>query len=403
MNCNNKLFCLTILIFCVISSSFSQRYSLYSDDKIDYQTSFLNEPISINLHLPEAYYDAADGTKFPVIVIFDSQHNRSYPQIMSAIDLLTSETQMPESIVVGIPFNMNNRLYFTSNQKRANDSLSGIERMNKFIFSELLPKLQNSYKANSYTTIIGHSRTAFLVNYLSANNPKRVNNAVSLSGFFDDAILSLQQYHQFLSEPKNFETPFKYYYYAGTSLEERTYLNEFGELHQLLKNTVLPEKVSASYKEVANANHMTNYWVPVPEILIDVFKSYNNILDTWLQVKLEGEAIEEPVKIFAADLSAVGNELGLEVNPNLTHIYSLANHYRYQNSDYKTAIAFVDYGLSYFSKSKDLHIEMIELYKALDDKDNADLYKKALKELILNDKKLSSEEREEYFNYLNQD
>lgn len=403
MNRNNTLFCLTILIFCVISNGFSQRYSLYSDDKIDYQTSFLNEPISINLHLPEAYFDAADGTKFPVIIIFDSQHNRSYPQIMSAIDLLTSETQMPESIVVGVPFNMSNRLYFTSNQKKANDSLSGIERMNKFIFSELLPKLQNSYKANSYTTIIGHSRTAFLVNYLSANNPKHVYNTVSLSGFFDDALLSLQQYHQFLSEPKNFETPFKYYYYAGTSLEERTYLNEFGELNQLLKNTVLPEKVSASYKEVANANHMTNYWVPVPEILIDIFKSYNNILDTWLQVKLEGETIEEPVKTFAADLSVVGNELGLEVNPNLTHIYSLANHYRYQNSDYKTAIGFVDYGLSYFSKSKDLHIEMIELYKSLDDKDNANLYKKALKELVLNDKKLSSEEREEYFNYINQD
>lgn len=403
MNRNNTLFCLTILIFCVISNGFSQRYSLYSDDKIDYQTSFLNEPISINLHLPEAYFDAADGTKFPVIIIFDSQHNRSYPQIMSAIDLLTSETQMPESIVVGVPFNMSNRLYFTSNQKKANDSLSGIERMNKFIFSELLPKLQNSYKANSYTTIIGHSRTAFLVNYLSANNPKHVYNTVSLSGFFDDALLSLQQYHQFLSEPKNFETPFKYYYYAGTSLEERTYLNEFGELNQLLKNTVLPEKVSASYKEVANANHMTNYWVPVPEILIDIFKSYNNILDTWLQVKLEGETIEEPVKTFAADLSVVGNELGLEVNPNLTHIYSLANHYRYQNSDYKTAIGFVDYGLSYFSKSKDLHIEMIEFYKALDDKDNANLYKKALKELVINDKKLSSEEREEYFSYLNQE
>lgn len=403
MNRNNTLFCLTILIFCVISNGFSQRYSLYSDDKIDYQTSFLNEPISINLHLPEAYFDAADGTKFPVIIIFDSQHNRSYPQIMSAIDLLTSETQMPESIVVGVPFNMSNRLYFTSNQKKAKDSLSGIERMNKFIFSELLPKLQNSYKANSYTTIIGHSRTAFLVNYLSANNPKHVYNTVSLSGFFDDALLSLQQYHQFLSEPKNFETPFKYYYYAGTSLEERTYLNEFGELNQLLKNTVLPEKVSASYKEVANANHMTNYWVPVPEILIDIFKSYNNILDTWLQVKLEGETIEEPVKTFAADLSVVGNELGLEVNPNLTHIYSLANHYRYQNSDYKTAIGFVDYGLSYFSKSKDLHIEMIELYKSLDDKDNANLYKKALKELVINDKKLSSEEREEYFSYLNQE
>lgn len=381
MNRNNTLKCLTILIFCFIFNGFSQRYSLYSEDKIDYQTSYLNAFIPINLHLPEAYFDVADGTKLPVIIIFDSEHNRRYPRIMSPIDFLTSETQMPESMFFGVPFNMNNHLYFTSIQKKANDSLSGIERTNKFIFSELLLKLQNSYKANSYTTIIGDSRTAFLVNYLSSNNSKHVNNAVSLSGFFDDALMSLQQYHQFLSEPKNVETSFKYYCYAGTDLEERTYLNEFGELNQLLKNTVLPEKVSASYKEVANANHTTNYSVPVPKILIKAFKSYNNILDTWLQTKLEGEAIEEPIKTFAADLSAVRDKLGLEVNLNLTHIYSLANHYRYQNSDYKTAIGFVDYGLSYFSKSKDLHLEMIELYKALDDKDNADFYKKSIKEI----------------------
>lgn len=398
----NKIVVLSLLLLFTISTGFSQKFSLYSDDKMDFQTSYLNEPISINLHLPEAYFDATDGTKFPVIVIFDSQHSRSYSQIMSAIDLLTSETQMPESIVVGIPFNMNNRLYFTSTQKKANDSLSGIERVNKFIFSELLPKLQDTYKADAYTTMIGHSRTAFLVNYLSANNPKSVNNAVSLSGFFDDTVLSLQQYHQFITEPKNFETPFNYYYYAGTSLEERTYLNEFSEFNQQLKTAVLPKMVSANYKEISNANHMTNYWVPAPEILIDIFKSYNNILDTWLQVKLQGEGIDEPVKAFAADLSAVGNELGFEVNPNLTHIYSLLNHYRYQNSDYKTAIGFVDYGLSYFSKSKDLHIEMIELYKALDDKENAEVYKFLLKNLVLNDPNLSKEQQEEYLNYLTQ-
>lgn len=400
---NNKLKCLTILLLCVFTNSFSQKYSLYSDDKIVYETSYLNEPISINLHLPEAYFDATDSTKFPVIIIFDSQHKRSYPQIMSAIDLLTSETQMPESIVVGVPFNMNNRYYFTSNQKKTNDTLSGIERMNKFIFSELLPKLQDSYKANAYNTIIGHSRTAFLVNYLSANNPGRVNNVASLSGFFDDVILSMQQYQQFLSEPKNFATPFKYYYYAGTTLEERTYLNEFGEFNQQLKAMVLPEMVSANYKEISNANHMTNYWVPVPEILIDIFKSYNNILDNWLQVKLEGEAIDDPVKEFSKDLSNVGDGLGFKANPNLTHIYSLANHYRYQNSDYKTAIGFIKYGLSYFSKSKDLHIEMIELHKALDDKENVEVYKDLLKTLVINDKKLSTEEREEYLSYLNQE
>lgn len=200
----NKIVVLSLLLLFTISTGFSQKFSLYSDDKMDFQTNYLNEPISINLHLPETYFDAAESTKFPVIIILDSQHSRSYPQIMSAIDLLTSETQMPESIVVGIPFNMNNRYYFTSTQTKSNDSLSGIDRMNKFIFSELLPKLQDTYKADTYTTMIGHSRTAFLVNYLSANNPKSVNNAVSLSGFFDDAILSLQQFRQFLSEPANF-------------------------------------------------------------------------------------------------------------------------------------------------------------------------------------------------------
>jgi enterochelin esterase-like enzyme len=223
------------LISIGVLKTFGQGYSLYSNDKLLFESEYLAENIELNLHLPETNNFSAETTKYPITIIFDSQHERTYPQIISSFDLLTSETQIPESVIVGVPFNMQNRRYRTSEQKLANDTLSGIERMELFLFEELLPKLQNEYKGNDYITVIGHSRTGFLVNYLAFKRPSQINLAVSLSGFFNDAPLSLNTFYNFLADSSNFPYKFNYYYTAGTSLEEMTYLKQFRNLDSLMK------------------------------------------------------------------------------------------------------------------------------------------------------------------------
>lgn len=382
-----------------ISNIFGQDYSLYSNDKLSIESENLRETIDLNLHLPETQPFSANTTKYPITIIFDSQHERTYPLMVNSIDLLTSETQIPESIIIGVPFNFQNRLYLTSNQNRGNDSLSGIERMELFLFNELIPLLQNKYKANDYISIIGHSRTAFLVNYLAFKRPSQINLAVSLSGFFNDAPLSVNTFHNFLADDSNFPYKFNYYYTAGTSLEESSYLVQFRNLDSLMREKSISENVKVLFSETPNANHITNYWVSLPPILIDAFSSYNSILDSWFHDVSKAESIDNPVQQFELDLEQAGKSIGVNLNPNLTHIFSLASHYA-NKDDYFAAIKFFDLGLDYFPEYLELYIEIIEFYKVLNNTEKIIEYKSVLREKTMNSLYLSEAEKQEVFEYL---
>jgi tetratricopeptide (TPR) repeat protein len=288
----------------------------------------------------------------------------------------------------------------TSDQKRDGDSLSGIERMELFLFEELITELQNKYKGNKFISLIGHSRTAFLVNYLALERPSEVNVAISLSGFFNNKPLSLDSFYSFLTESTNFPNKFYYYYTAGTTLEESTYLVQFKNLDSLLKNKPLSENVKIVFSETSNANHITNYWVSVPPILIDAFSEYNSILDSWFHYKLKSENMDDSVQQFEADLNKAGAIIGTKLNPNLTHIYSLASHFANDQKDYKTAIEFFEFGLRYFPDYLELYIEIIEFYKVLNNLEKTNSYKSILHEKATNSVHLTTSEKEEILEYL---
>ncbi|KAF0203726.1 MAG: alpha/beta [Bacteroidetes bacterium] len=382
-----------------LGNIFGQEYSLYSNDKLSIESEYLQETIDLNLHLPETQAFSANTTKYPITIIFDSQHERTYPLIINSIDLLTSETQIPESIIIGVPFNFQNRLYLTSSQKRGNDSLSGIERMELFLFNELIPQLQNKYKGNGYISFIGHSRTAFLVNYLAFKRPDQINLAVSLSGFFNDAPLSLNTFHNFLADGSNFPYKFSYYYTAGTSLEESTYLVQYRNLDSLMRKKSISENVKVLFSITPNANHITNYWVSLPPILIDAFSSYNSILDSWFHDESKAESIDNPLQQFEMDLEQAGKSIGVNLNPNLTHIFSLASHYA-NKEDYLTAIKFFELGLDYFPEYLELYVEIIELYKVLHNTEKISSYKGVLREKSMNSLYLTEAEKQEVIEYL---
>ena len=272
---------LIFIIFVTVGRVHAQEYTLYSNDILVIDSEYLKESIHLNIHLPETFNFSSDSAKYPITIIFDSQHERTYTQIINSFDLLTNETQVPETIIIGVPFNIRNRFYLTSNQRLDNDSISGIERMERFLFSELIPKLQKDFKANNFISLIGHSRTAFLVNYLAYHRSKEINIAIALSGFYNEKPLSTDSFYSFLTDSDNFSQKFSYYYSAGTTFEETTYLSQYQKLDNLLSNSSLPENISVHFEENQYANHMTNYWISIPPILIDAFNDYNAILDSW--------------------------------------------------------------------------------------------------------------------------
>lgn len=382
------------------TASHAQEFGLYSNDSLLIESRFLQSSISINLHLPETFHYSSPTTQYPVTIIFDSQHERTYPQLIRSFDLLTSETQIPESIIIGIPFNIENRYYLTSNQKKDNDTLMGIERMELFIFNELLPKLRNKYKANDFLTMMGHSRTAFLVNYLCMKRTKQINVALSFSGFFSEPPISIESFSAFLRDQNNFTHKFSYYATSGSTLEESTYLNQYKKVFNTKNHEIITEKTKIQFKENQHTNHMTNYWISVPEILIDAFSDYNFVLDNWFHQKLKVLEINNPVEEFQNDLKHASQKIGYSVLPSLTHLFSLSSHFGYQQKEYEKAIAFLEYGLNYYPDFLELFSEIIEMNKLLDNQKKVDFYKAILKEKAVKSTFITEKERIEIFNYL---
>ena len=91
-----------ILAFLLIANLVhSQDYENYSNENLRIRSDYIKDSLVLNLHLPETFNFSSDSTKYPITIIFDSQHERTYPQIINSIDLLTSESQIPETIIIG--------------------------------------------------------------------------------------------------------------------------------------------------------------------------------------------------------------------------------------------------------------------------------------------------------------
>lgn len=392
----------TILLIILSGQINAQKYSLYSNDTLVIHSKFLQSDISIKLHLPETFHFSSSQTTYPISIIFDSQHERTYPQIINSFDLLTSELQIPEMIMIGIPFTIENRYYLTSNKKKVGDSLSGIERMELFLFNELIPQLQKEKKANDFVTICGHSRTGFLVNYLSLKRPKEISVAISLSGFYSEPPISINKFSDFILNPNNFKRKFAYYASSGSTLEEKTYLKEYQAVFPKTPYAFESDYLKIQFKQTEFANHMTNYWLSVPEILVGAFTEYNFILDNWFHNKLkENEKLENPKKVFVADLKFTSTKLGFNVNPSITHIFSLMSHFGYQNKDYKTAIEFLNLGLEYYPEYLEFYMELINFYKILEQTDKVKEYKNILKYKVQSNKYITEALRSEITAFLN--
>lgn len=359
-----------VLLFRTVSYSQTGDYYNYSDEKLELQSGYLQESITCHFHLPETYTSSDSSTRYPVVILFDSQHEKTYPHLINGIDLLTSESQFPEAIIVGVPFTRQNRYYFTSAHKNKGDSLSGIERMSLFIFDELVPRLRDQYKGNDFLALIGHSRTAFLTNYLLAQNNSDVDLVIAASGFYNNEPLGTETMKKFLSGAASFSSPVRYYFSAGTSLEEKIYYDQCSEIATFLREQPNSPLLNWQFIENQYANHMPNYWLTVPVALMDAFSAYNFILNNWFSITNGKESPENPIEQFKNDLEYCSKQLGFQVNPGLTQLFSLANTFA-QKEDYKTAIDFLLLGHAYYPDYTEFDETLAYYYGEMGNKEKA--------------------------------
>jgi hypothetical protein len=119
---------------------------------------------------------------FPVIVIFDRQNQRSHNYIINTIDYLTSNDQMPSSIIISVESEQKYR--YLETLYKATDKKGLAEENEKFIFEEILPLAEKHYNASAFRLFIGHSRYGYFTSSLFISRINELNAVISLSPFF---------------------------------------------------------------------------------------------------------------------------------------------------------------------------------------------------------------------------
>ena len=96
----------------------------------------------------------------------------------------------------------------------------------------------------------------------------------------------------------------------------------------------------------------------------------------------------------------MNEELGVKLNPNLTHLFSLSSNYAYDKKDFKTALDFMQLGIHYYPDYLDFYVDMIEYYKSMEDVQKVKEYQKILKEKTINATYFGEYSKEDILKYL---
>lgn len=129
---------------------------------------------TINVYLPQGYKpDSTD--KYPVIYVLDGSAHEDFVHIVGLVQFLNMYDLLPQSIVVGIE-NVNRYHDFTHPSTSKSDMKSlpvagGSAEFIQFIQSELIPEIQQRYRVNETSTIIGQSLGGLLATEILMTKP----------------------------------------------------------------------------------------------------------------------------------------------------------------------------------------------------------------------------------------
>lgn len=152
--------------------SIGHRDTLYSH--------ILQDERPLSIYFPPSYYENPQQ-KFPVLYILDGDYNFRYVTGLIELEGGISET-IPEMIVVGISGKGSPQYLKNCKPKIPGIKDSGnADSVGLFIKKELIPYIQQQYKADDYRILAGHSIGGLFVINTALRNPHLFNQYIAIS------------------------------------------------------------------------------------------------------------------------------------------------------------------------------------------------------------------------------
>jgi len=151
------------------------------------QSKVLNKTIPLSIHLPENY-DSSKKT-YPVLYMLGSHYRARFAMLASTLDYM-GEAQIPEIILIGVDLPEGNRILLPT---RENQDTSIPDSYINFFETELMPHVNNQYRAAPFNVLYGASNSGFFSIYTLLNKPLLFNGYLASSPSLSHIPAVLQQ------------------------------------------------------------------------------------------------------------------------------------------------------------------------------------------------------------------
>lgn len=146
------------------------------------RSAVLNEEREYRIHLPASYRWAAER-RYPVLYVLDGQTHVGH--LSAAVDFLSSEGEMPETIVVGITSTVRVRDFTQTDWPKAWVGGGGAGKFRNFLEAELIPSVERAFRTDGFRILWGHSAGGQFVLHALALRPPLFRAFVALSPSLD--------------------------------------------------------------------------------------------------------------------------------------------------------------------------------------------------------------------------
>ncbi|MBQ4829797.1 prolyl oligopeptidase family serine peptidase [Alteromonas sp. MMG017] len=134
-------------------------------------SEILDEERELFIHLPNTYHLSNAQLHYPVLFLLDGQRN--FGHAVGTLDLLTQSNMAQEMIVVAIANTHRSRDFTPTYDENYNEwgKSGGADNFLDFIEKELVPYINEKYRANNFKIISGHSLGGLLSVYALQSRP----------------------------------------------------------------------------------------------------------------------------------------------------------------------------------------------------------------------------------------
>ncbi len=258
------------MLLCLANAISAQQFELYKKlPTFAFNSEELGYPVNVEVTVP-LEFDTINLASYPLMFVFDMQNSRSYNYILTTIDYLTANDQMPGCVVVGIEAGEGmKRLYET--QLSISDGAAYGEKNEAFLFDELLPFIRKEYQGNQHLTLIGHSRYGYFTSLLLTRRPKEIGAVISMSPFLTQTNVDL--FEDFKKMTSTVQ-PNRMVYYRLSMGED------FPEDYFALDSMIVREELTSPHFDIkgelfSEAGHTATPGLTIASDLYDIFEFWS--------------------------------------------------------------------------------------------------------------------------------